>query len=161
MVNKEVIFAPGRMAYIKSGGVKDEGCFLCRVSESGDPLLIHRGESCLVILNRFPYNPGHLLVAPRRHVGDPSELTALEAEELWGLQVRCLQIIRAVMNPQGFNLGMNLGAVAGAGLPGHLHAHLVPRWNGDANFMPVVGGVKVIPEALEETARALREAWGG
>lgn len=122
--------------------------------------MVHRGDRCLVILNRFPYNPGHLLIAPIRHVGDPEDLDALEASEMWGLQIKCLRVIRKVMNPHGFNVGMNLGATAGAGLPGHLHLHLVPRWNGDCNFMPVIGGVKVIPEALEETRRALVEAWG-
>ncbi|EHM10896.1 HIT family hydrolase, diadenosine tetraphosphate hydrolase [Thermanaerovibrio velox DSM 12556] len=160
MANKDVIFAPWRMAYIKSGGVQDEGCFLCNAAAKGDPLLVHRGDRCLVILNRFPYNPGHLLIAPIRHVGDPEDLDALEASEMWGLQIKCLRVIRKVMNPHGFNVGMNLGATAGAGLPGHLHLHLVPRWNGDCNFMPVIGGVKVIPEALEETRRALVEAWG-
>ena len=150
------------MAYIEDSCKEPGGCFLCDLShEPPGPnnLLLHLGETCLVVMNRFPYNPGHLLVAPLRHAGAPGDLTRSESAELWTLQVRALRLLERVMTPQGFNLGFNLGKVAGAGLPGHLHLHIVPRWNGDCNFMPLLGQTKVIPQALEGTYTLLRQAW--
>ena len=109
-----------------------------------------------MILNAFPYNTGHLMVAPMRHVGELTELSHRERHELFELMCRAVDVIGAAMNPEGFNTGMNLGAAGGAGIPGHLHMHVVPRWGGDTNFMPVVGNTKVLPEMLADTAAKLR-----
>lgn len=162
----EVLFAPWRMAYIEAS-VKEsspEGCIFCYyparpVDEDARNLVLHRGRRAFVMMNAFPYNPGHLMVAPYRHVCELSQLDDEEMLELMRLQAKALEVIRRVMSPHGFNLGMNLGRVAGAGIPGHMHVHLVPRWEGDTNFMPVVADVKVIPEALGRTYEKLREAW--
>ncbi len=159
----QVIWAPWRLAYV-SGQEQpepppvsvpqgaDPECFLCQAAVAVDRkarLVLHQGEHTLVVLNRYPYNNGHLLVAPRRHVARLDELTA---EEHLGCQQMLAQLVRLIeqlMQAQGFNLGLNLGRVAGAGLPGHLHWHLVPRWNGDTNFMPTLASVRVIPQSLE------------
>jgi ATP adenylyltransferase len=139
----------------------DRGCFLCRAiahDESGDRenLLVRRGATIMTILNRYPYNNGHLLVAPRRHVGEPRDLTDDEHLELQREITRQLDLLTRTLHAQGFNVGLNLGRVAGAGLPGHLHWHIVPRWNGDTNFMSSVDAVRVIPQALDELWQALR-----
>jgi ATP adenylyltransferase len=148
------------MAYIESAtDSSDEGCIFCDKPAQGDDraaLILARGERAFVILNAYPYNPGHLMVAPFRHVG---ELTALGPDELADaddLLQRSIRALEAAMDPHGFNLGMNLGRVAGAGIPGHVHWHLVPRWNGDTNFMPVVGETRVLPQLLEETYDRLK-----
>jgi ATP adenylyltransferase len=146
------LWAPWRIDYIR--GDKEQGCFLCRMfAETIDRenLLLHRGATCAVLLNRYPYNSGHLMVAPLRHVANLGELTTEETLELGALTVRALEALKKAMNPQGFNVGFNLGEAAGAGLKEHLHQHIVPRWNGDTNFMPVLGGPRVMPEALEAT----------
>jgi ATP adenylyltransferase len=109
-----------------------------------------------VILNAFPYNTGHLMIAPNRHVGDVSDMTPAERSELFDVTCKAIEIVRGAMNAHGFNTGMNLGQVAGAGIPGHVHMHVVPRWGGDTNFMPVIGDTKVLPEMLAETAAKLR-----
>ncbi len=157
----ENIFAPWRMAYIAVS--KDhEGCIFCDFpveNHDEERLILFRGETCFVIFNAFPYNPGHLMVAPYRHTSDYELLTDAELLEMHRLAGKCIEVLRKTMNPQGFNLGVNLGKVAGAGFDGHLHLHIVPRWNGDTNFMPVFAEVRVVAEELSETYRKLKEAW--
>lgn len=131
-------------------------CELPRQNNDEENLLLLRGEACFVLMNRFPYNPGHLMIAPYRHVENITGLTGEEASEMMALLARMERVLAEKMNPQGFNIGINLGRIAGAGF-GHLHAHIVPRWSGDTNFMPVVADVKVVSEALVETYRKLKE----
>ena len=134
-------------------------CLFCELAALGDDeaaMILHRGGRSFVLMNAFPYNPGHLMVAPFRHVGD---VEALEPDEVLdaGLEVRrAVRAVREEMSPDGYNIGMNLGRVAGAGIPDHVHWHVVPRWNGDTNFMPVVGETRVLPESLEDTFAKLR-----
>lgn len=138
---------------------KSEGCIFCNHLAENDAAAAHilyRGKACFVILNAFPYNTGHLMVAPTRHVGDVAELEHRERHELFELMCRSVEIIRDAMKPEGFNTGMNLGAAGGAGIPGHLHVHVVPRWVGDTNFMSTVANTKVLPEMLADTAAKLR-----
>ncbi len=151
------------MEFIR-GARSAKECFLCgnQASSAGkaeEILIVHRGEACFVMLNRYPYNPGHLLVAPYRHVGDPSQLTKRERAELFDLGVAAQLTLRRTMAPEGFNVGFNIGAAAGAGVADHLHMHIVPRWNGDNNFMPVLADIRCVPEALEKTAELLRADW--
>ncbi|GAB6187994.1 HIT family protein [Thermopirellula anaerolimosa] len=171
-MSMERIWAPWRLSYIQSadrpseelpverlppGG--DPACFLCQAAADPEPpkrLTITSDALTLTVLNRYPYNNGHLLVAPRRHVGDLTEVTPEEHQALMLSLSRMVALLRRVMNPDGFNIGLNLGRVAGAGLPGHLHWHIVPRWNGDTNFMPVLADVKVIPQSLESLRELLR-----
>jgi ATP adenylyltransferase len=154
------LWAPWRLDYIKSAD-EQEGCFLCDAPalDPDDSLLVHEGEHALVLLNRFPYSSGHLLVAPRRHTGELGALTDAEVLEVHRLASAGIAALGAVFAAQGFNLGWNLGRVAGAGLPGHVHLHVVPRWPGDTNFMPVLADVKVLPEHLVETRRKVAAAW--
>lgn len=150
------VWAPWRIEYIR--GEKDGECFLCRMfAESKDleNLILFRGETCAVTMNRFPYTSGHLMVAPYRHIAEPDDLSAEEDREFSALTKRAVAALRAALQPEGFNIGINLGQVAGAGLESHLHQHIVPRWSGDTNFMPVLGGPRVIPEALETTRNLL------
>ena len=149
------------MAYIEShtGEVEPEGCVFCALLEHGDPdgeRILQRGELAFVTLAKYPYNPGHLLVLPNRHTADLEDVTPDEGVEFHGLLQRCMRALRAVSSPHGFNVGLNLGRVAGAGIPEHLHWHVVPRWGGDTNFMPVVAGTRVLPELLSETYERLR-----
>jgi len=149
------------MQYIESakGSDEPEGCIFCDKPKSGDDeaaYILARWERAFAILNAFPYNPGHLMVAPFRHVGDFAELELAETTDCDLLIKRSLIALRAVSNPDGFNVGMNLGRVAGAGIPGHVHWHVVPRWNGDTNFMTVVGETRVLPELLSETYAKLQ-----
>ena len=142
-----------------SAGSDDDGCIFCdHLAEDDDETarILYRGERSFVIVNAFPYNAGHLLVAPLRHVGDICDLDDGECAELMHLTSRSVAIIRDAMNAHGFNIGINLGTVAGAGIPGHVHMHVVPRWGGDTNFMPVVGDTKVLPEMIEQTDAKLR-----
>lgn len=156
----ERLWAPWRMAYIGSAREEDEpDCLFCGLAEKGDDeaaLILARSERAFVVLNAFPYSAGHLMVAPFRHTGKVEELEDEDLLETGRLLQRAVAALREVANPDGFNLGMNLGQVAGAGVPDHLHWHVVPRWSGDTNFMPVVADAKVIPEALEETYTKLR-----
>jgi ATP adenylyltransferase len=122
-------------------------------------LVVARGDTAYVVMNLYPYNSGHLLVCPYRHVADYTEVDAEEAAEIAGLTQRAMTVLRAVSRAQGFNVGMNQGKVGGAGIAGHLHQHVVPRWGGDTNFMPVIGHTKPMPQLLEETRRLLAEAW--
>lgn len=137
----------------------DEGCIFCDLPVEDDDertKILARGERSFVILNSYPYNPGHLMVAPFRHLGEFGALEADELAEVDALIARSIEVLSAEMQPHGYNLGMNLGRVAGAGIPGHVHWHVVPRWNGDTNFMPVIGQTRVLPELLEESVARLR-----
>ena len=156
----EVKWTPWRMDYI--AGPREEGCVLCRVpaeQEDRENLLVYRGKCCYVLLNLYPYNNGHLLVAPYDHVADLPHLAPDAAAELIFLAQKGILALRRALSPHGFNLGMNLGRVAGAGIAGHLHLHIVPRWQGDANFMPLIAGTKLIPELLGETYEKVRRAF--
>lgn len=156
---EQPLWAPWRMAYIKGDDPvarADQGCFLCRAPEETDPLCLWHDDAVMVILNRFPYNPGHLLVAPREHRGDYSRLPDALAASLDRGVRRSVQALERGLEPDGFNVGINLGRPAGAGLPGHLHVHVVPRWGGDNNFMPVLADIHVVPEHLQATADKLR-----
>jgi ATP adenylyltransferase len=143
------------MEYIKAAGAEGEQeCIFCELPARDDDeknLILARSLKAFVILNAFPYNAGHLMVAPFRHVGELEEMTAAELADLDRLLQRSIRALKEEYEPQGFNIGMNLGRVAGAGIPDHVHWHVVPRWNGDTNFMPVVGQTKVLPELLRET----------
>jgi ATP adenylyltransferase len=154
------LWAPWRLEYVQ-GADADDGCVFCRAAEGDDEeyLVVHRGERAFVLLNKFPYASGHLLVAPYRHGVNFPELDDAEALEIHRLAARGLVALAAVYRPDGYNLGWNLGRVAGAGIVDHGHLHVVPRWSGDTNFMPVLDDVKVIPEHLLATRRRLAEAW--
>lgn len=154
------LWAPWRMAYI--GSEQPQGCIFCtKPAEQRDAenYILHRGEQAFVMLNAFPYNNGHLLVIPYRHVSDLTQLTNEELLDLMHLTQQGVAVLNRAFGADGHNLGMNLGSCAGAGIADHLHMHIVPRWNGDTNFMPVVGDTKVLPEALASTYRKLREVW--
>ncbi len=143
------LWAPWRMTYIAKAD--EPGCFFCRdLAEARDAenLIVRRGPRCFCVMNRYPYNVGHLLVAPNAHKARLDQLDDAELLEFWTLTRDMQALLERVMQPQGFNLGVNLGRVAGAGVEGHIHLHIVPRWNGDTNFMPVVADTKVMPEAL-------------
>lgn len=146
------------MEYVGSTG-DESGCIFCDHLAEGDDRdarILYRGDATFVILNAFPYNTGHLMVAPQRHVGELEHLETDERHELIDLTSHAVAIVREALKPHGFNVGMNLGQVAGAGIPGHLHIHVVPRWGGDTNFMPVIGETKVLPEMIEQTDAKLR-----
>ena len=147
------------MEYMSKADDDAGGCIFCdQLAEDDDEFarILYRGPAAFVILNAFPYNTGHLMIAPRRHVGELVDTRADERRELMDLTSSAVEIIRSAMDPHGFNIGINLGQVAGAGIPGHLHIHVVPRWGGDTNFMPVVGQTKVLPEMLADTYAKLR-----
>ncbi len=154
------LWAPWRIEYIL--GEKSGECFLCRAfkeDQDRENLVLKRAKTCVVVMNRFPYNNGHLMIAPLRHIDAIERLTPEEQRELMALTARSVEILKQVMNPQGFNIGLNLGEAAGAGLKDHLHQHIVPRWAGDTNFMPVLGDVRVIPQALLELYDRLAPAF--
>jgi ATP adenylyltransferase len=153
------IWMPERMAYIKGEG--KSGCPFCDIPAMGDEegLVVARGDTVYAVLNLYPYNSGHLMVVPFRHVADYTDLTDDETAELATYTKQSMQVLRDVSNAQGFNIGMNQGSVAGAGIAPHLHQHIVPRWGGDTNFMPVVARTKVLPQLLGETRTLLAEAW--
>ena len=156
------LWAPWRLEYIVQAD-EQEGCVFCVEAADELPasasLRVHASTSALALLNKFPYSSGHLMVAPRRHVGELADLTDDEALEIHRLAVAAVDVLQRVYGPGGFNLGWNLGRVAGAGIADHVHLHVVPRWAGDTNFMPVLADVKVIPEHLLETRDRLRDAW--
>ena len=156
----ERLWAPWRLEYVQSADEQD-GCVFCRAADGDDEeqLVVHRGERAFVLLNKFPYSSGHLLVAPYRHGVDFAELDDAEVLESHRLGASGLDALRAVYGPDGFNLGWNLGRVAGAGITDHVHLHVVPRWSGDTNFVPVLADVKVMPEHLAVTRRKLADAW--
>jgi ATP adenylyltransferase len=171
-VSHDTLWAPWRLEFIKGnapGPLPEEleqllpgaepDCFLCRAVPEGDDrrrLVVSRGEHCVCVLNRYPYNNGHLLVSPKRHVGRLDELTDVEHLELMRTVARLVATLERLINAEAFNVGLNLGRPAGAGLPGHLHWHIVPRWSGDTNFMPTVAGTRVIPQSLESLWELLR-----
>jgi len=162
MSSDRPLWAPWRIEFIR--GEKENTCFLCDNAQSNpdsqeEPLIIHRGKTCFVIINRYPYNSGHMMIAPYRHIGDIEKLTAEERHELMDLCVDCQKVLKAAMYPEAFNVGFNLGHAAGAGVAEHLHMHIVPRWNGDTNFMPVLADTRCVPEAIEKTAEILRNTW--
>lgn len=180
MVEHKQLWAPWRLAYVSGEAAAeaaqeatpdpsklkllpgaDPECFICcAVADTDDrrSRLVERSEHSVVILNRFPYNNGHLLVAPRVHKGRLDELTDAEQADMQRLIGRYVELIERLMAAQGFNIGLNLGKVAGAGLPGHLHWHIVPRWHGDTNFMPAVAGLRVIPQALDALWELLHDS---
>ena len=156
------LWTPHRMAYIEGGGKPEGGgCPFCDIPgrPDEDGLVVARGTTAYAVLNLFPYNPGHLMVVPFRHVAGYDELTDDEAVEVAALTQRAVRTLRRASAPGGFNVGMNLGAVAGAGIAAHLHQHVVPRWGGDTNFMPVVGATRVLPQLLRDTRALLAAAW--
>ena len=156
----EIKFTPWRMAYIsKADTAAGDECVLCtRGSEApaADNLVLFRGTSCYVLMNLYPYNTGHLMVVPYLHTANLDDLHIAVANELFDLTRKSVTAITSAMRPHGFNIGMNLGSTAGAGIDEHMHMHVVPRWNGDANFMPIIGGTKLIPETLDQTYAKLR-----
>jgi ATP adenylyltransferase len=157
------LWAPWRLEYVQAAD-DQPGCIFCLARDSGDDeaaLVVHRGEHAFVLLNKFPYASGHFMVAPARHVGDFDELSDAETLEIHRLARDGLRALGTLYRPDGFNLGWNLGRVAGAGIVDHVHLHVVPRWSGDTNFMPVLADVKVMPEHLLETRRRLAGAWPG
>ena len=161
----ERLWTPHRMAYIREDKPADDddaGCPFCSAPGKDDAagLIVHRGRTCFVVMNLFPYNPGHLLVCPYRHVPLYVDLTDEETSEFGELTKAAITTISDLSAPHGFNIGMNQGAVAGAGVAAHLHQHVVPRWGGDANFLPIIAQTKALPELLEDTRSRLAAAWG-
>jgi ATP adenylyltransferase len=154
------LWAPWRLEYIKQAD-ELEGCIFCLAAAGADEeaLVVHRGEHAFALLNKFPYASGHLMVAPYRHVAELGELSAEEVLELHRLAAGGMAALAETFGPQGYNLGWNLGRIAGAGIVDHVHEHVVPRWAGDTNFMPVLADVKVLPEHLAETRAKLAAAW--
>jgi len=159
----KTLWAPWRMAYIEDdSGEKESGCLFCtRIEKDNDRenLIVYRFPKTVVFMNKFPYNGGHTLILPTRHVAGLDDLTDEELFELFDIVRLNRKALQKVMDPHGYNIGINLGDVAGAGVPGHLHVHIVPRWNGDTNFMPVFGDVKVIPEHVRITRDKLAKAF--
>jgi ATP adenylyltransferase len=159
------LWTPHRMAYIrgenKPADASSGECPFCRVPQLGDAegLVVRRGALAYAVLNLYPYAPGHLMVVPYRHVADYTDITDEEAAEIADLTRRAMRVLRSVSGAGGFNVGMNQGAVAGAGIAAHLHQHVVPRWVGDQNFMPIIGRTKTLPELLTDTRALLAEAW--
>ena len=153
------IWMPERMAYIKGEG--KDGCAFCDIPrmDDADGLVAARGDHVYVVLNLYPYNSGHVMVVPFRHVADYTELSDGETAEVASYTKTAMAVLRDVSGAQGFNIGMNQGSVAGAGIAPHLHQHVVPRWGGDTNFMPVVARTKVLPQLLRETRQMLADAW--
>ena len=151
----KVLWAPWRIQYIT--GEKEEGCIFCKKPKEGNDkknLILYTGETSFIIMNRYPYSNGHLMAVPYKHTNNLSDLTEEERLELMNLTVKCTDILQAI-RPDGFNIGMNLGRAGGAGIDDHLHYHIVPRWNGDSNFMSVIADVRVMPEYLEQTYETL------
>ncbi len=156
------LWTPHRLAYIvPSLPNADQGCPFCAMADRPleESLVVHRGESCFAVLNLHPYNPGHLMVLPHRHVAELEDLTTDEATELMTTTQDAVRALREVSGPHAFNIGLNLGGIAGGSLSQHLHQHVVPRWSGDANFITVLGGTKTLPQLLEDTRALLAEAW--
>ena len=159
------LWTPYRMAYIRGENKPDDSsagqCPFCRIPTLPDAggLVVHRGELAYVVLNLYPYAPGHVMVCPYRHIAEYAETTEAEAAEMAALTKTAVGVIRSVSQAQGFNIGMNQGEAGGAGIAAHLHQHVVPRWDGDANFMPVIGHTKVLPQLLGQTRDMLAASW--
>jgi len=159
----ERLWTPHRMVYIDSNNDdSDQGCPFCAAPGKSDEdgLIVFRGQTCFVVLNLYPYNSGHLLICPYRHVADYTDLTEGEVAEVADLTRTAMTTLRRTSNPAGFNIGMNQGRVAGAGVAEHLHQHVVPRWAGDANFFPIVAQTKALPQLLGDTREMLARMWG-
>ncbi|MEN3000952.1 MAG: HIT domain-containing protein [Armatimonadota bacterium] len=157
----ERLWAPWRMQYVSTAGKSETGCIFCtKPAEQQDEanLIVLRGVHAFVMLNLFPYTSGHLMIAPYRHTSDVASLSEGEILDLCHLLQRCVRALEQVYKPDGFNIGFNIGRAAGAGIEGHLHLHVVPRWHGDTNFMTTIGAVRVLPETLDETYRRLHTA---
>jgi len=159
------LWTPHRMAYIsgenKPVDATSGECPFCRIPKrpDDDGLIVHRGDGAYVVLNLYPYSPGHLMVCPYRHVAEYPDLTDVETAEIAHLTQEAMRVIRSVSGAHGFNIGMNQGAIAGAGIAAHLHQHVVPRWAGDQNFMPIIGKTKTLPQLMDETRDLLAGAW--
>ena len=159
------LWAPHRLDYLRGENRPLAGneitCPFCEIPKMSDEegLIVHRGTHAYVVMNLYPYNPGHLLICAYRHVADLTELTDEERAEIFTLTAHAMATIRKVSQPEGFNLGMNQGAISGAGVAAHIHQHVVPRWSGDANFMPIIGKTKVLPQLLTVTRNELAAAW--
>jgi ATP adenylyltransferase len=159
------LWAPHRMTYLDGENRplpgNDVECPFCKILKLSDEeaLIVFRGIDAYVVMNLYPYNAGHLLVCTNRHVADLTELTKAELNEISELTAHAMKVVRKVSNAMGFNIGINQGTVSGAGIAGHIHQHLVPRWSGDANFMPIIGKTKVIPQLLSESRAQLAAAW--
>jgi ATP adenylyltransferase len=159
------LWAPHRLDYLRGENRPLDGndipCPFCAIPEMSDEagLIVHRGINAYVVMNLYPYNPGHLLVCAYRHVADLTDLTQDERNEISALTAHSMKTVRKVSAPEGFNLGMNQGAISGAGVAAHIHQHVVPRWSGDANFMPIIGQTKVLPQLLHLTREELSAAW--
>jgi ATP adenylyltransferase len=152
------LWTPWRLPYVTKASKSEVGCIFCDALShiDSEPLVVHRGAGCFVILNKYPYNNGHLMVVPNRHVGRLVDLDAAELVEFVTLTQAAERVLTSIYSPHGFNMGLNLGKSAGAGVLDHLHMHVVPRWNGDTNFMAVVGDTRVLPEELGQTAGRVR-----
>ena len=162
----ERLWTPWRKAFVEgaSDPAREAGCFLCAKPAEDDDrknFLLYRGQRVFVLLNLYPYNNGHVMIAPYQHTGDFAGLDRDTATDLMALTQRTVAVLRKAYRPEGFNVGMNLGLPAGAGVPDHLHVHVVPRWNGDTNFMPVLGDTKVLPETLDQTYDRLAPLFAG
>jgi ATP adenylyltransferase len=161
------LWTPYRMAYIQGENKPADGtsdtCPFCRIQTLSDEegLVVHRGEACFVVLNLYPYSPGHLMTCPKRHVADYTDLSDEETHEVAAFTKTAMGVIRSVSQAHGFNIGLNQGFAAGAGIAAHLHQHVVPRWAGDTNFMPVIGKTKTMPQLLSETRALLADTWSG
>jgi len=159
----EHLWTPWRMTYLQGTDPKPEGCLFCNVASTPEAdattFVLQRGQSAFVILNLYPYNNGHLMVVPFAHVESIEGLSPEQLGEVMALSQTCLAVLRQAYNPQGFNMGINIGGAGGAGVPGHVHLHIVPRWNGDNNFMSTLADTRVIPETIEQTYERLRALW--
>lgn len=155
----ETLWAPWRIKFIEDLRQKTKGCVFCELSsthgDDSEKLILHRGKHCFILMNKYPYNNGHLLVLPYRHVAEVSDLNKDERAEMMDLTISSVECLKKVFSAEGFNCGMNLGKVAGAGIADHVHQHIVPRWMGDSNFLPVIGETRSIPEYLQDTYKKL------
>lgn len=162
----DILWSPWRSEYIegfKDETAKKEECFFCAAIENphqdSERLVVHRAEHCIVMMNKYPYNSGHLLVAPLRHIAEFQELNPIELSDIMLMLQRCEMILSSLYKPQGFNIGANLGRAAGAGVPSHLHFHILPRWYGDTNFMATIGDIKVVSESIAKAHQQITEAF--
>ncbi|MEM3925999.1 MAG: HIT domain-containing protein [Desulfurococcaceae archaeon] len=159
----KILWNPWRIEYIKSFNERktEEECIFCRLKDLKDEeaLIVHRGKYSFVVLNAYPYNSGHMMIAPYRHIPDFENLSEEEIHEIMFLTKKSIKVLKEVYKPNGFNIGLNIGRAAGAGVPGHIHLHIVPRWIGDTNFMAIIAGVKPLPESLKDSYNAIIKAW--